>query len=96
MTTTFSITGLRGSKRVTVTWTDGALTGDTEAITRLKQMASALDGTLQGQPGGPYTMTDHLSSPYTACAMMKLLFERGTTTQHGKLPLLDIPDGAIH
>ncbi len=92
----FSIIGLRGGKRVTVTWTDGALTGDAEAVTALKWLAQRLDGTLQGQPGGPYTMRDHLSSPYTACALMKLLFEQGTTTLRGRLPLLEIPDGAIH
>lgn len=94
--TTFSITGLRGDKRVTIAWTDGKITGDADAVATLQAMADALEGTVQGQFGGPYTVTDHLSSPYTACAMMKLLFERGTTTQTGKLPLLDIPDGAIH
>ena len=94
--TTFSVTGLRGSKRLTIAWTDGTLTGDAETVDWLKHIATELDGTLQGQPGGPYTVTDHLSSPYTACALMRLMFERGTATQTGKLPLLDIPDGAIH
>jgi len=92
----FSITGLRGGKRLTVAWTDGAITGDAEAVAALKQLADIFEGVTRGQPGGPYTTTDHLSSPYTACALMKDLFERGTTTQTGHLPLLDIPDGAIH
>lgn len=94
--TTFSITGLRGGKRVTVAWTDGALTGDAECVATLKLMAEAYEGVCYGQVGGPYTTTDHLSSPYTAARMMRDLFERGTTTQTGNLPLLDIPDGAIH
>ena len=94
--TTFSITGLRGDRRVTIAWTDGTITGDAEAVAALKQMAQIFEGVPRGQPGGPYTTTDHLSSPYTACVMMRDLFERGSTTQHGSLPLLDIPDGAIH
>ena len=96
ITTTFSITGLRGGKRLTVTWTDGALTGDADAIQMLKRLATGLDGALQGQPGGPYTTHDHLASPYTAAALMKTLFARGTTSMTGHLPPLDIPDGAIH
>ena len=93
---TFSMTGLRGGKRLTVAWTDGVITGDAECVAALKQLAVIFEGVPRGQPGGPYTTTDHLASPYTAVAMMRDLFERGTTTQHGKLPLLDIPDGAIH
>ncbi len=94
--TSFSITGLRGGKRVTVAWTDGKITSDAEAVERLHLIAELSEGVCRGQPGGPYTTTDHLSSPYTACAMMKLLFEPRTTTQTGKLPLLDVPPGAIH
>ena len=95
MSARFAITGERGGKFVTVTWTDGALSGDAEAVAALKRLAHALDGTLQGQLGGPYTLTDHLGSPYTACALMKRLFVRGTTDQEGKLPPLNIPPGAI-
>jgi len=94
--TTFAITGLRGGKRVTVSWTDGTLTGDAETIAWLKRLAAMFEGKMQGQPGGPYTYTDHLASPYTARVMMLSVFERGTTSQSGHLPLLDIPDGAIH
>lgn len=94
--TTFSVTGLRAGKRRTITWTDGALTGDADAIQMLRTLAAALEGTVQGQPGGPYTTTDHLTSPYTARALMKTLFERGTISQTGSLPPLGIPKGAIH
>ena len=94
--TTFSVTGLRGGKRVTVAWTDGVLTGDADAVAFLKAEALGLTGTIQGHPGGPYTMRDHLANPYTASALMQSIFVRGTAHQSAGLPPLDIPDGAIH
>lgn len=94
MTTTFSISGMRNGAHITVTWTDGALSGDADTAAWIETLATALDGTMQGQLGGPYTTTDHLSSPYTARALMRSVFP-GTTTFTGALPTIHLPDGAI-
>jgi len=95
--TRFSITGTRpNGMRATLTWEDGKLGGDRTLVGWLTDYAAALDGTLQGQPGGPYTLHDHLSSPYTARALMRSLFRRGTIRQRGETPPLAIPAGAIH
>ena len=93
-TTTFSISGERNRRHITITWTDGELSGDPPTVWWIRQYAQMLDGTMQGQVGGPYTTHDHLQSPYTARALIKSVFP-GPTTQHGHLPAIDLPDGAI-
>lgn len=92
--TTFSISGQRNGRLVSVTWTDGKLSGDHDTVVWLEQLAQILDGTMQGQLGGPYTTHDHLSSPYTARSLMRSVFT-GKTTFAGKLPAIDLPEGAI-
>ena len=98
MATEFSISGQRDGAQVRVTWrAGGALTSsDGDATARwIKQIAAALDGTVQGLPGLPSTLRDHLSSPYTACALMRSVFP-GHTTLHGALPAVETPpDGAV-
>lgn len=97
MANEFSISGKRDGHHVTVTWREGgALTSsDHDATARwITHLAAALDGTLQGLPGLPSTLHDHLSSPYTACALMRAVFP-GHTTLHGALPPVEAPDGAV-
>lgn len=97
--TTFSITGLRGGKegdtRVTVTWTDGELSGDEDAIAMIRELAWMNEGRSLRAIVGPITIHDHLSNPYTACMLIKSVFKLRTTTQIGSLPPIDIPPGAI-
>lgn len=94
-TTSFSVSGQRDGRLVTLTWTDGELSGDDPAtVAWVKELAQLLEGTMQGQLGGPYTMTDHLASPYTARAIMRSVF-RGPTTFSGALPTIELPPGAV-
>ncbi len=88
--TTFAISGERNGRHITITWTDGELSGDPPTVWWLRQYAKMIEGTMQGQVGGPYTTHDHLASPYTACAIIKSVFP-GPTTQHGNLPTIDLP-----
>lgn len=95
---TFSLSGNRRGRedRVTVTWTDGVLSGDANAVAMIERLAKALEGTIQGMWGGPYTTKDHLASPYSALPLMRQVFIAGTVKQTGKLPLLPpVPEGAI-
>jgi len=94
--TTFSITGQRGERTVTVTWTDGELSGDTDTIEMLKLIAEAYEGRPLRALVGPVTVYNHLSNPYTACTMIRSMFKRGTVRQDGSLPEIKIPPGAIH
>ena len=68
--TTFSYTDLRGKRRkreVTLTWTDGVVTGtDAEAVAQVKRLAAGYDGALIGPPNGSYTTKKLLDNPYTA------------------------------
>jgi hypothetical protein len=93
--TTLSITGQRGDHFVTVTWTDGELSGDADAIAMLQLLAEEFEGRPLRAIVGPVTVTNHLSNPYTACALMKSVFKYGTVTQDGSLPEIIIPPGAI-
>jgi ferric-dicitrate binding protein FerR (iron transport regulator) len=91
----FTITGQRNGHPVSVTWRDGALTSNDHATAQwLQELARQLEGTIQGLPGLPSTMHDHLSSPYTACALMRSVFP-GPVTQDQPLPPLALPPGAI-
>jgi hypothetical protein len=91
----FTIHGQRTGKHVSVTWRDGALvSNDPATVQWIQELAQQLDGTIQGLPGLPSTTHDHLSSPYTACALIRTVFP-GKTHQDQPLPPLDIPPGAI-
>lgn len=91
----FTISGQRNGHSVSVTWRDGAVSGNDDATVQwIRDLAHQLDGTIQGLPGLPSTIHDHLSSPYTACAIIRSVFA-GSVTQDKPLPPLDIPPNAI-
>ena len=90
----FTITGKRNGKRISITWRDGQLSGDRATVLWIKQLAQGYEGTIQGLPGAPATVTRHLSSPYTACALIRSVFP-GAVEQDQSLPPLSIPPGAI-
>jgi hypothetical protein len=99
--TTFSYTALRGKRRkreVTLTWTDGVVTGtDAEAVAQVKRLAAGYDGALIGPPNGPYTTKKHLDNPYTARVLLLLVLGREARLTAGALPRqADPPAGAIH
>lgn len=91
----FTVSGERNGRRVSITWRDGALSGtDQPTVDWIEHLAAQLDGSIQGLPGLPGTLTDHLSSPYTAYALIRSVFP-GKTRLDRPLPRVDIPDGAI-
>jgi len=97
----FSLTGQRrgappDAKPVTVTWTDGALSGDDDAVKWLELLAQEFEGRTIRPFVGPMTTTDHLSSPYSAYMLMRSIFQRvPQPTLTGALPEIDIPPGAV-
>jgi hypothetical protein len=92
----FTISGQRNGQSASVTWRDGAVSSDSDpALARwVRELAAALDGTIQGLPGLPATTHDHLSSPYSACAIIRSVFP-GKPQQDQPLPPVDLPPGAI-
>lgn len=83
---TFTLRGYRlgAEKPVSVTWTDGHLWGDPDAIAMILHLA-----------GGPWTHRNHLRSPSTAYELMTWVFW-GRPEMIGRLPPLPpVPPGAI-
>ena len=94
----FTLRGRRGSQVVTVTWTDGHLWGDPDAIAMILRFAQAYEGKLVGPiGGGPYTTHEHLESPYSAYALIQSVFVmcRTELVAGGLPPLPRLPPGAI-
>jgi hypothetical protein len=92
----FTLTGSRNGKTVSITWEDGSLSGDADAVSAVQHVADVWEGRTIGQPGGPYTTQNHLASPYTARYFMCRVFSERPTLTEGALPLLpDPPEGAI-
>jgi hypothetical protein len=96
--TTFSYTASRGRRLVTLTWTDGVVTGDDEqAVAQVNAFAAGYEGSLSGPPNGPYTRKRHLDSPYTARVLLLLVLGHTARLTAGALPRqADPPAGAIH
>lgn len=95
----FTIRGLRDrpARRVSVTWRSGVVTSSDEDVTArwITELARGLDGTPQGLPGLPTTLHNHLSNPYSACAIIRSVFS-GAIEQDRPLPqLAPLPPGAI-
>lgn len=61
---------------ISVTWTDGKLSGDPGAVAAIEWMAAGYDGMAIRPPGGvgPTTRHRHLRSPYTARWLMLQAF----------------------
>ncbi len=88
--TTFSLTAMQGKRRkrpVTLTWTDGVVTGsDKKAVAQMEQLAHDFDGALLGPPNGPYTTEQHLASPYTARMLMLMVLRYKATAPPAPFP----------
>jgi|SRR5690348_9702140 len=98
---TFALTGARrgaaqDAKLVTVTWTDGNLSGDDDAVKWLELLAQECEGRTIRPFVGPMTTTNHLNSPYSAYMLMRSIFQRTPQPKlTGALPEIDMPPGAI-
>ena len=93
----FTLRGRRGSQVVTVTWTDGHLWGDPDAITMILRLAQAAEGQSLHMAGGPWTRKNRLRSPYTAYTLMQSVFVgcRTEMVAGGLPPLPPPPPGAV-
>ncbi len=90
----FSTTGRIGSQTYTVTWEDGEVTGDQDAVDAIEAYADAHEGKLIGSPSGPFTEVDHLSDPLSAAMIMDEIFDE-IISEEGDVPELpDVPEGA--
>jgi hypothetical protein len=49
--TRVTFSGIRNDRRVTVTWTGGALSGDLEAVAWIRHVAALLEGQIVGAIG---------------------------------------------
>jgi hypothetical protein len=72
--TSFTLRGRRASQVVTLTWTDGHVWGDPDAITMILRLAQAHEGQPLHLAGGPWTRHHHLRSPNSAYALMQSVF----------------------
>ena len=87
-------TGEHNGREISITWEDGALSGDPEAVAWIQEIAARLEGQIIGPIGGPYSTTDHLADPYAASELIRSIFP-GSVEQEGDLPLRVAPPGAI-
>jgi hypothetical protein len=102
MAETFSLTGVRGGRTITLTWSwspvdGGTVSGDPEGVEIVYRLAAYWEGKLIGLTPAPKTTHNHLSSPYTACRLMRDCLDRHPyPTLTGRLPMLpDVPPGAV-
>lgn len=93
MMVSFTLRGRHGSQIVCVTWTDGRLWGDPDAITMILYLAQAHERQPLHMDGGPWTRKNHLRSPYTAHDLMTWVFWGRPELVAGGLPPL--PPDAI-
>jgi hypothetical protein len=72
---TFTLQGHRGSAGlITLTWTDGKLSGDPDAVHMVQILAAGYEGKPVGNSLYGFTTHNHLSSPYTAYQLMVPMF----------------------
>jgi hypothetical protein len=92
--TRLTFTGKRNGKQISITWEDGALSGEEPTVGWIQRYAAAMDGKPIGPVGGPYSTTDHLADPYAASELIRSIFP-GSVQVEGELPARLAPPGAI-
>ena len=81
---------------VSITWEDGRLSGDPDAVAMVLYLAEAYEGRWLELPGCPGTQHRHLQSPYTSRELMEMVLVGRPRLVEGALPRLpDPPPGAI-
>jgi hypothetical protein len=92
---TFTLQGPRGDRTVQITWTDGRLTGDLDAIRTVQMLALSMEGKLVASPAD-MTMHDHLENPASASSLMRMVFSRPPECVYSDVPPVpDPPEGAV-
>lgn len=70
---------------VIVVWRDGELSGDGLFVNPVNVEAALMDGARLGPPEGPYSETDHLSTPLGFCLIVERVLPDGYELR-GDLP----------
>jgi hypothetical protein len=94
--TRLTFAGLRNGRHTSVTWEDGALSGDPDVVEWIEYIARIAEAsaTIVGGIGGPYSSHDYLASPYSARELILSVFP-GEVRQEGDLPPRIAPPRAI-
>jgi hypothetical protein len=91
----FTLRGLRGSQLISMTWIDGRLYGDPEAVEMVEMLAAAMEGHVVSSPAD-ITTHDHLRNPASASSLMRMMFSsRPECTYSDVPPVPEPPEGAI-
>lgn len=91
----FTLQGHRAGKLVEITWTDGKLSGDPDAINMVEIIAKGAEGRLVSSLTDS-TTHDHLSNPSSAGSLMRMVFsDRPECIASDLEPLPPLPEGAI-
>lgn len=95
--TRFTLQGRRlPDAMVTITWEDGQLSGDADAVAMVRVLAEAYEGQTIVLTPGPSSRHDHLKNPWAARELMCMVFWGLPRQIAGSLPRLpDPPKGAI-
>lgn len=91
----FTVSGTMAGYPVTISWEDGALSGDDWLVSLVEHAAVIHNGTAVGPPTGPVTMCNHLSSGLSTLVLIKLagVHIKSVTGDQPKIPR--IPHDAI-
>jgi hypothetical protein len=92
----FTLRGQRGGETIEVTWTDGKLSGDTDAVQMIQMLATGAEGRLVTSLTDS-TTHDHLANPGSAYSLMCLVFQDVPVEIHsaGIEPFPPLPEGAV-
>jgi hypothetical protein len=95
--TSFTVTGHRGQDVVSITWTDGVLSGDESACRMVRAIAEHSEGTYVPCPPAAGVSHDHLQNAWSTFALMHSVFSDTPRVTAGELPevVLDIPNTVI-
>jgi hypothetical protein len=91
----YTVHGRLEGRRVSITWDDGALSGDQTAVDILQIRAKVLEGTDVGPPTGPYTVRRHLADPLSTIFLMRDLLGEDITADGDVPEPPPVPDGAV-
>lgn len=91
MTYHYTLTGKLHGRPVSITWNDGELSGDPEAVQALRDLAARREGTRVLYPEWVQTRHHHLASPVSTYVLAKEILGRfaritGTFPKSPKLP----------
>jgi hypothetical protein len=92
---TFTLRGRRGGETVEITWTDGKLSGDPDAVAMVERIAQGAEGHVVSSLTDS-TTHDHLSNPSVAGSLMRMVFPGNPECINSDLePFPPLPEGAI-